>query len=102
MLLRLARKSRAYWGDTNFRYLRRKKKKKIDGRTMRPRTKSGRDAAVARHRALIKSRNPVTRRTIEEVIAGLSAPERAAIAGNKHAISAIEKILEAMLFRFSA
>jgi hypothetical protein len=67
----------------------------------KPRTKRGRDAAVARHRAETAARSPGTKRTISEVIASLTPEERAAISANEHAVEAVSKIIEAMLFRFS-
>lgn len=68
---------------------------------IRTRTKRARDEAVARHRADRISRGPQTKRDLAEVIASLTAAERKVIAADEHVISAIEKIVEAMLFRFS-
>lgn len=67
----------------------------------RKHTRYGRDEAVARYRADKRTKNAATKRSLAEVIASLSPEERAALAANEHVISAVEKILEAMLFRFS-
>lgn len=67
----------------------------------RPRTQRAKDAAIARHRAAAQARGERTKRDLAEVIAGLSKEEQAVLAGSEHAVSAVEKILEAMLFRFS-
>jgi hypothetical protein len=60
-----------------------------------------RDAAVARARAMTRMRDPKVKRDIGEMISSLSAKERVALTANKHVIAAVEKIIEAMLFRFS-
>ncbi len=95
--MRLWRMSYRYWLHRDYRH---PPKKKARGSSLH--TKRGRDAAVARHRAAKFSRNPVSKRTVAEVISSLSAKERAALVANKDVVSAVEKILEAMLFRFSA
>lgn len=84
---------------------RRKKKKATDYdaqvKQTRARTRTGRDEAVVRYRAASVARNRVTTRTLADAIASLTPVERDAITGNAHVISAVEKIVEAMLFRFS-
>jgi hypothetical protein len=97
--LMLWRRSFAYWRNKTYSRVKRKKPP-IDKRVSLH-TKRGRDAAVARHRAVRNSRSPAVKRDIGEMIASLSPKERAALVASPHVIAAVEKILEAMLFRFS-
>lgn len=64
-------------------------------------TRKRRDAALIHARARANATGKRTKRELSEVLASLSADERAAVAASPHVISAIEKIVEAMLFRFS-
>ncbi len=81
----------------------RKRKKKGDTlpNGLRRRTRKARNQMVAAHRAAAAAQGKRTKRELADVLASLTPVERDAITGNAHVISAVEKIVEAMLFRFS-
>ncbi len=79
---------------------RKKKSERLPDGTRRY-TKKARNRMVAEHRAADAARGKRTKRELADVLASLSADERAAVAASPHVITAVEKIVEAMLFRFS-
>lgn len=68
---------------------------------LRARTRSERDEAIARYRARRLVYSNKTKHEVGDVLSGLSKEEQAALTASPHVVTAVEKIIEAMLFRFS-